>query len=280
VDSLAASGERAPDGQFQLQLVTSGIDALLNRMEESDESLQEKIAAYQRERPESAFAPILSAMQWHNAAWRARGDGYAADVTKEGWKLFHERNRQAWLKILGAKARGGRIPTWYEHAIAIGLDAGLDGAQLQGLFEEGTARFPGYHAIYFAFMRQFVPRWGGSYEEADGFIRGQVAARINPEGEMLYMHLYSHLDHMERHQLNFFKESRVDWRRMRTGFEELVEKYPDKTNRGAFASYACRAGDGPIYLRMRKELSDEEFRVVPAQGVSLEVCDERFLIKT
>jgi hypothetical protein len=67
---------------------------------------------------------------------------------------------------------------------------------------------------------------------------------------------------------------------MRTGFEELVEKYPDKTNRGAFASYACRAGDGPIYLRMRKELSDEEFRVVPAQGVSLEVCDERFLIKT
>jgi hypothetical protein len=27
---------------------------------------------------------------------------------------------------------------------------------------------------------------------------------------------------------------------------------------------------------MRKELSDEEFRVVPAQGVSLEVCDERF----
>jgi hypothetical protein len=280
VDSLAASGERAPNGQFQLHLVTSGIDLLIDRMEESDESLQKRIAAYQRERPESAFAPILSAMQWHNAAWRARGDGYASDVTPEGWTLFRERNREAWHQILIARLRGDRLPTWYSEAIAIGLDAHIEREQLQQVFEQGIARFPGYHTIYFAFMRQFVPRWGGSYAESDAFIREQVAAGTNPEGEILYTRLYWKLDSMELYQLNFFEESRVDWRRMRAGFEALVQKYPEKANRAVFANYACRAGDGPRYLKLRKELTDEDFRVVPAQGVSLEVCDERFLVKT
>jgi hypothetical protein len=129
-------------------------------------------------------------------------------------------------------------------------------------------------------MRQFVPRWGGSYAESDAFIREQVAAGTNPEGEILYTRLYWKLDSMELYQLNFFEESRVDWRRMRAGFEALVQKYPEKANRAVFANYACRAGDGPRYLKLRKELTDEDFRVVPAQGVSLEVCDERFLVKT
>jgi hypothetical protein len=279
VDSLAVSGERAPDGDFQLQRVTSGIAALFDVTEESDESMRKKLAAYQRERPESALAPILTAMQLHSAAWRARGEGFASDVTREGWKLFSERNRQAWQKILAAKAHGDRLPTWYEEAIAIGLDTGFEGEQLKELFEEGVGRFLGYHPIYFAFQRQFSPRWGGSYVEADAFIREQVAARTNPEGEMLYMQLYSNLDYLERYQLSFFKESRVDWLRMRAGFEAWNDKYPDKQNRAVFASYACRAGDS-IYVKLRKQLSPADFLAAAPQGVSLEVCDERFVTRT
>ena len=279
VDSLAASGERAPDGRFQLQLVTSGISDLFDVTEKSDESLQEALAAYLRARPESAFAPILPAIQLRAAAWRARGDGYASEVTPEGWKLFSERNRRAWKSMLAVRSRSSLLPTWYEQAIAIGMDTGINADELRILFDEGIARFPGYYPIYTAFARGLSPRWGGNYEDADAFVRAQVAAKSNPEGEVLYTRLYWNIDRFGGYGLDFFEESLVNWSRMRAGFEALLQKYPDKLNRASFAMYACRAGDGPTYLKLRKDVQESDFLEVTAQGVSLEVCDARFLIE-
>lgn len=280
VDSLAASGERAPNGRFQLQLVTFGIEDLLNHMEQSGHSLQANVEAYQRERPESAFAPLLPVMHLHSAAWRARGSGYSHEVTAEGWKLFRDRNQQAWLKILAARSRSDRLPTWYHKAISVGMDAGIEGKQLRGLFDEGIARFPGYHMIYFVFLRQYSPRWGGSYTEADAFIREQVAAPTNPEGEMLYTQLYWNLDNQSGNQLDFFQASRVDWPRMRTGLEAWLQKYPDNVDRARFAALACRARDGSTYMKLRKQVSRQEFTDIAPEGVSLDICDARFLVET
>ena len=70
VESLAASGQRAPDGQFELHLLTSGIASFFDHTEASDESLRELLGAYLPARPESAFAQILPAMQLRAAAWR------------------------------------------------------------------------------------------------------------------------------------------------------------------------------------------------------------------
>jgi hypothetical protein len=277
VESLAASGQRAPDGQFELHLVTSGIASFFDVTETSDESLREALGAYLQARPESAFAQILPAMQLHSAAWRARGNGYASEVTAEGWRLFGERNRQAWKRMMAVRSRSSSLPTWYEESIAIGIDAGIDRAELRGLFDEGIERFPGYHGIYFAYLRTLSPRWGGNYAAADVFVREQVAASTNPHGEMLYTNLYWNLDRKEGGDLSFFKDSRVDWSRMRTGFEALLEKYPDKMNRASFAAYACRAGDGRTYLKLRKEVEQLDFSNVAPSGVSLETCDARFL---
>ena len=158
VDSLAASGKRSADGGWELQSVTAGISSVFTHTSESDESMQKKLAAYQRERPESAFAPILLAMQLHATAWRARGGGYSSSVTKEGWKLFRERNKQALKTILAARSRSDRLPAWYVEAIAISLDTNIEDELVTKLFEEGIDRFPGYYAIYSAYVRQFAPR--------------------------------------------------------------------------------------------------------------------------
>ncbi len=280
VESLAASGKRAPDGRLELHQLTSGIESSLEHMEEvTDKSMQKGLAEYQRQFPKSAFAPILPAMQLHGAAWRARGGGYSSTVTDEGWSLFAERSRQAWQKIMAVRSVSDRLPTWYEQAIKIGIDANIEDEELMNLFEEGIKRFPGYYPIHKAALRQLAPRWGGNYVDADTFIRAQVAASRNTEGEILYTLLYWQLDSHSGSDLGFFKDSSVDWSRMRSGFDALLKKYPAPSNRAVFASYACRSGDASTYLKVSKGITSTEFEEYAPQGISLEVCNARFFRK-
>src|SRR5262245_2948669 len=180
VESLAASRERADDGQLQLYKLTTAVyDHLRSRRQDKDELYRDGLTEYRQKCPKSAFAPVVQAMHLNAMAWRARGNGYSSTVTDEGWALFKERNKEAWKVIQASKKDGARMPTWYEEAIDVGLDANIPSDELMEIFNEGIERFPGYEPIYYALIRQFAPVWGGSYEEADAFITTQVAAKTN-----------------------------------------------------------------------------------------------------
>jgi hypothetical protein len=282
VDKLAASGERADDGRFWLYKVSRGAHEWFGALnEDSDDALQEKFIAWQEQRPDSAYAPVLAAMQVHSTAWRARGGGFSSSVTPEGWALFRERNAKAWKMIQAAKPKSSRLPTWYEEAISIGMDADVPSAQITALFNEGIDHFPGYHPLYFNYARQYSPRWGGDYAEADAFIKSQVVAKTNPEGEVLYARLYWLIDQYGGGDPDFFTESRVDWPRMRAGFELLMRQFPKSAwNQANFVMFACRAGDSGTYFKWRKTVDRNEFYNAAPEGISLEVCDARFTTRT
>ena len=275
---LTASGERSQDGRYRLFMATTAISDWLERWDEDHDSIFDgKFAEYEREVPGSAFAPIVKAMQLNMAAWRARGSGYMSTVTPEGRKHFERRNRKAWAALQEAKERSSRIPTWYEQAIHVGMDVGIPDAQITALLDEGIRRFPGFHSIYFAYMRQFAPQWGGDYDSARRFIEARVSAKTNPEGEVLYARLYWVLDQYSGSDVDFFEESLVSWPRMRKGFELMMKGFPDsKWNRSNFAAFACRVGDGSTYFKWRMGLRAGEFNLAAPQGLSMEVCDARF----
>jgi hypothetical protein len=278
VDKLAASGERAEDGRFWLYKVSRVAEQWFNDLPgDSDEALQEKFRSWQKERPDSAYASVLAAMQMHATAWRARGRGFASSVTPEGWALFRERNAKAWKMIQVAKPKSARIAAWYEEAISIGMDADIPSLQITALFNEGINRFPGYHPLYFNYARQFSPRWGGDYADADVFIKSQVLAKINPEGEVLYARLYWLMDQYGGGDPDFFTASRVEWPRMRSGFELLMKQFPASAwNQATFVVFACRAGDAATYFKWRQTVDGNQFYKAAPEGISLEVCDARF----
>ena len=83
VERLAASGERADDGRFQLYLLTRGITDRLEKLDPAEQDLAAKFAEYRKQVPNSAFEPLLEAMEMHTSAWRARGWGFASSVTAE-----------------------------------------------------------------------------------------------------------------------------------------------------------------------------------------------------
>lgn len=280
IEKLAASGERADDGRFRLSLVAGAIGKRLEFFDPLGPAFEEKLSEYHRQVPGSAFAAILDAMHVHAMAWRARGRGLASSVAPEGWALFRERNAAAWQLILEAKKTSARLPTWYEQALYIGADARISIDVLTAIFNEGIKRFPGYHSLYFNYARQFAPRWGGDYETADAFVNAQVAAKTNPEGEVLYTRLYWLIDQYAGADLNFFSESRVVWSRMRTGFELLMKQYPNsRWNHANFVAFACRAGDGATYWKWRQTVELASFLEAAPEGISLEICDVRFTKK-
>ena len=201
-------------------------------------------------------------------------------MTPEGWALFRERNARAWKLIEAAKPKSARLPAWYEEALSIGMDADISPERLTQLFNEGINRFPGYHALYFNYARQFSPRWGGTYADADVFIRTQVAAKTNTEGEVLYSRLYWLIDQFGGGDADFFTASRVSWPRMRAGFELLMKQFPKSAwNQANFVMFACRAGDAGTYAKWRQTVDRNEFYKAAPVGVSLEVCDRRFAVE-
>lgn len=281
VEKLAASGERADDGRSQLFLLTSGIAQRLANIEVNNPDFPGMLREYREQVPNSAFAPLLEAMQMHAAAWHARGQGFASTVAPEGWKLYRELNAAAWELLLAAKQTSERLPVWYELAISIGMDAGIDDDVLTAIFNEGIKRFASYHSIYFSYARQFAPRWGGDYDAADAFITTHVAAKSNKDGEVLYARLYWLIDQYNGEEPDFFAASHVSWPRMRTGFELMMKQFPNSQRNQAFVvAYACRAADAATYYKWRQTVHPGFFEQAAPEGISLEVCDARFMKKT
>jgi hypothetical protein len=281
VEDYTKSGKRTEDGRYALQLLSSGLENWLGLWDEGEDArMARKLSTWRERFPESAFQPIVAAMHMDANAWRARGKGYASTVTEEGWRLFNERSQRAWNILIENKAKSSVIPTWYDAAIGVGGDANVSDEQLRELFDEGVRRYPGYHPIYFAFLRQFAPRWGGNYADADEFILEQTAAKTNPDGEILYTRLYWSIDALEGRSPSFFQDSKVSWPRMRRGFELMMQAYPDSTwNAANFAIYACRARDATVYATLRPKIDAAKFKEGAPQGISMEVCDARFMKK-
>lgn len=282
VADLNKSKKRTADGRYASFML---IWNLHNWFEvwgaDGDSMMTGKLQYWKKQFPDSALQPIVAAMYMHVTAWRARGKGFASTVTEEGWRLFKERNQRAWQTLVDHKDVSSALPFWYERAIRIGSDAGLPDDALRELFDEGIRRHPGYHPIYFAYIRELAPRWGGSYAEADTFIREQTAVKGMSDSDELYARMYWTLDQIEQGSPSFFQESKVSWPRMRRGFERMMRAFPNNArNQAHFASFACRAHDGTTYGLLRPTIDSGQFTQAAPTGISLEVCDARFMKTT
>jgi hypothetical protein len=278
INQLATTQARTVDGRFQLFMTTWGLsDWFEAQDEDSDPAMRALFKQWGEQFPKSEFMPILRAIQMNASGWRARGRGFNSTVTEEGRYLFNERSGRAWNQLMDCKDGSDKLPIWYQHAITIGLDAGVPDEVLRPLVTQGMRKFPGYHPIQFAYARQLSPRWGGNYADADAFITEQVAAPTNPEGEILYARLYWLIDQYSGTPENFFSESLVIWPRMRAGFELLMKSYPASAwNQANFASYACRANDAKTYASLRRKVDPTEFARAASRDLPLDACDARF----
>jgi hypothetical protein len=277
---LLKSRERAKDGRFQLALLDGGIEERIAQWATSSPGVSTRLVAdWKKAVPDSAYRPIVEVLVIRANAWAMRGEGAASEVTAEGWQLFKEANEAARQVLMESRKRASAFPGWYSEAIELAFETNRPRAEIDSLLREGIERFPGYFPLYFSYLNYLQPKWGGSFEQANAFIVEQTMSPANPDGEVLYARLYWFFDQCDVcSDRKYFENSKVDWVRLRKGFDRLTAAYPDsERNLAAFTDFACRANDAATYKRLRARLNTEVFGSM--SHIPLERCDARFHIK-
>jgi hypothetical protein len=68
---------------------------------------------------------------------------------------------------------------------------------------------------------------------------------------------------------------------MRSGFRLLMQQFPASAwNHANFTMFACRANDAETYWKLREKVNGGQFLRAAPRGISLEVCDERFTVRS
>jgi hypothetical protein len=203
---------------------------------------QKRAKGWQQQQPQSTLATIVLASTYSYPAWEYRGTGYANTVRKEDMQKFQELNQQA-LRILLANAEQGRKdPNWWAKVLAVAPHAQIDRKAYARLEQDAIAAFPKNHDIYFSLST--LPQWGGSYKALADLAAQAVENTKAEDGQAfyarIYWNLYSGLVPLNPEP---FTHPEVSWPRIRAGFDDLIERYPDGYNINAYARLACIAAN-------------------------------------
>ncbi len=210
-------------------------------------------ARWIRQSPGSLSAHLVAARVPLNLAWSFRGDGYAHEVSAQGWQQFSEYNAVAAAYMQEHKAIAKRDPYWYEMSLLIALRQGVDEAAFMALVDEGSRRFPDHDPLYLIAMQRFTPHWQGDAQQMEAFARHALARTSKRRRASLYARLYASVSEGVPGQ-QLFQNSAVDWPLMRQGSEDILAEYPTAWNLETAARHACLSSDVPAAKAWQRRL--------------------------
>jgi hypothetical protein len=141
---------------------------------------------------------------------------------------------------------------------------GWSGAERLALFDEAVNVEPLYDATYLSMAVGLTPRWGGSLDDFHRFVRGAVEKTKSSAGNTMYARLYWVLINTESEQEPFTALG-ISWDRMKSGFDDLMARYPDSQwNLQHYAYFACRADDGKTFKELLPKLAVKLPYTMPA----------------
>ena len=97
--------------------------------------------------------------------------------------------------------------------------------------------------MHFAMLDYLLPKWHGSALEIERFALNAAEQTRDIEGDGMYARIYWYAAQGDYKDL-LFMTSFARWDQMRSGFEDVISRYPDQWNIQNFAHFACQAGDG------------------------------------
>ena len=266
-----------PGGGSTYGAAVVGIDDLIDSGTMQIGDVLRLAADWRDARPQSPLPGLIEAMTFQDWAWTARGHGYANSVSSQTWAIFAARTEMAAVSLRESASSGRATPLWYYLSIGVGLDQGLTLDRMRAIFDQGSARFPGYLPLYRAMLRVLMPRWGGSYQKVDDFISAMLERTWPSEGTRMYTQLYWSYALLEGDDVDIFTDTQAEWGYMNTGFRQLLAKYPRSDYvLNAYADFACRAGDEAQYRVLRPQLATRFSASAWTKKFTLQACDSKF----
>jgi hypothetical protein len=239
---------RTASGLWKLSAFYAGIDEAIDAYEKQSEqdvafdALEKTVGDWIAKYPDSPTGHIVRSMVLTRRAWAHRGSGYASTVSDEAWPKFREYVAAARTNLEAHKVVASVDPKWYEEMLIVARAQGWDQDQFEKLLDEALDREPLHYQTYFMALEYLLPKWGGSLDGIEEFAQGAVRKTSQLEGQGMYARIYWFASQTQ-FKNDIFNNSLVNWPQMRTGFEDIISRYPDPWNLNNFAYFACMARD-------------------------------------
>jgi hypothetical protein len=250
--NLVKSKERTPGGFWKQAIFYRKLNYFLSDTrdpsywEERESRAQEWIKQF----PKSRAAKFFLANIYYRRATAVRGDKAGNEVSAETWNEVRKWGEQAHKVLILEKEYLSKDPHWYKLMLNLIPFSHRPTYEAKKYLEEGMARYPNYHEMYFKAAFFLQTKWYGAPDDIDKLAQKMKVVKGNKELTSGYARLYWSLDQDIYHG-KLFEQSQVKWNDMRRSFDDLIKLYPDPWNRNAYAYFACKAQD---YSTMDKQV--------------------------
>jgi hypothetical protein len=241
---------------------------------QTPERVDDLFTDWARAAPTSKLRGPAEAAAWEALAWKARGNGYASEVTPEGSKVFRARLERAVQVLDKASPESRQSPVWYRVALGVAGSLGQSPAVLDRIFDEGAGKFAYYYPLYQTRLNYLQPQWGGDFAQVDTFVRASVVRTQSRWGTRIYAMLYGNVAQGYRGEAGFFQATRVTWPLMQHAFEDGITKPDDWEWLNAYAGFACMARDRDTTRQLLAELGAHADLSVWIPTLSSDACQD------
>jgi hypothetical protein len=246
------------DGASKLEYFRVGLkrvaQANVSQAEPYLRELEALTLQWASEYPKSALAHIMHARVLTVHAWSHRGGGYADSVTPERMEQFHAYLRRAATYLKDHADVALTDSSAHAELLEIGRGLGWNKAEIEAISEAGLKLAPHDVELVFDTLYAYLPKWGGSARQLDGYIRRATERTKADYGTGMYARLYSIAADSQYGQA-LFENSHADWPKMKRAYEDMHARFPNSpTRRNRFAYMACVARDRSTLLALLAEL--------------------------
>lgn len=242
-----AQRRRTPSGLWMSESFYLGVEsALIESVPEQERArrwdwLEEQTLRWAREAPDSPLPRLMHGEILLDRAWEIRGSRYVAKTPPRVWKPFYAALDRTLKYLDDERAVASGAPEYYRLTLNTLRGSQSGGSPLEVL-DQGERAFPGYYPMYFEIYTTLLPKWSGSVAQIEAFAADAVRRTRASEGESMYARIYWFAA-QGAYSKTLFWRTHASWERMRQGFEDIVQRYPDQWNLHNYARFACDAQD-------------------------------------
>jgi hypothetical protein len=215
-----------------------------------------RLEKWKEQFPTSITARIALAESYHSYGWKARGTGYADQVTDEGWRLLAERVHKGQTILEEAEALPQKCPEWYVARIENARSEQWEQDRLQALFQKAVAFEPDYYYYYRMLADSLLPKWGGEEGDAARFAAAVADGIGGKKGDLIYFEIATTLvcacGKVHEQGING-----LSWPRIKAGYSALQELYGTSISHiNEMALIAFKAADFDYAVTAFTEIGD------------------------
>ena len=270
LDKLAVqyhnSTERVSGGVWKLRHLSEGMAYPDDRKSpEQWEQLLSHLNQW-REKSGTAFSLNVLGHCQLNRAWSIRGYSFAGGVDKDNWGDFRDWVAKAETSLMEAVKQDPQCTDAYKSLLHVGISQGWPKSKMEETFHKAIKVAPEYYDYYYNMAFYKMERWYGTEGEWQKFLNSIPDLVPGDQGFVIYARTAVKLYPYYGKDFYGKENNRVQWDKMKRGFETMLAQYPSIFNQNKYAMMAMGAWDKMVATRVFMDLEKKNHLFPEAWG--------------